>query len=207
MTDATTRTQSRAQSIPAPATLIHLVLCADPARNRRALDRALALKPAALEVGMPFSDPCADNPALFAAGQKALDQGLTLKTLLEAVSALKPALTASSDGSATRPLPLILRLYANMAVAPHTTDIYTRAARAGFSGLVIADLPPVMLAMEKDWCAGAQKAGLKLGSEGFDEAAPELARPAFYVTENTTPAMPAMSVDTPVYCRRELICA
>lgn len=86
-----------------------------------------------IEVGIPFSDPMADGPAIEKAMGRALDGGTRLTDVLAAVAAFR-----ESDGTT----PVILFGYAN----PFFQYGYARLARdakaAGVDGLLVVDLPP-----------------------------------------------------------------
>jgi len=81
-----------------------------------------------IELGLPFSDPMADGPVIQASSQSALEQGMNFDRLLE--------LVARSNAR----VPLVLFSYLNPVIAAGT-DALTRAAEAGFSGLLLTDLP------------------------------------------------------------------
>ncbi|HEX3499018.1 MAG TPA: tryptophan synthase subunit alpha [Stellaceae bacterium] len=86
-----------------------------------------------LEIGMPFSDPMADGPAIQAAGLRALKSGMTLRFTLELVRSFR-----KNDGAT----PIVLMGYYNpiyrYGVAPFLVD----AKEAGVDGLIVVDLPP-----------------------------------------------------------------
>jgi tryptophan synthase alpha chain len=81
-----------------------------------------------IELGLPFSDPMADGPVIQASSQMALDHGMNLDRLLDLVSRAKIG------------IPLVLFSYLNPILAAGE-DALTRAAQAGFSGLLLTDLP------------------------------------------------------------------
>lgn len=81
-----------------------------------------------IEVGLPFSDPMADGPIIQASSQTALRLGMTFDLLLELVVRANPR------------VPLVLFSYLNPLIAAGE-DALRRAAEAGFSGLLITDLP------------------------------------------------------------------
>jgi tryptophan synthase alpha chain len=81
-----------------------------------------------IELGLPFSDPMADGPIIQASSQMALDQGMTFDRLLDVVARAKPT------------IPLVLFSYLNPVIAAGA-DALTRAASAGFSGILVTDLP------------------------------------------------------------------
>ncbi|MBF6590277.1 MAG: tryptophan synthase subunit alpha [Ktedonobacterales bacterium] len=85
-----------------------------------------------LELGVPFSDPQADGATIQAAGQCALDQGMTLVGAL----ALAGRITA---WSAT---PLVLMTYYNPIFSYGLARFCQAAAAAGVAGLIVPDLPP-----------------------------------------------------------------
>jgi tryptophan synthase alpha chain len=81
-----------------------------------------------IELGLPFSDPMADGPIIQASSQMALTHGMNFDRLLELVHRAKPS------------IPLVLFSYLNPILAAGR-DALTRAAEAGFSGLLVTDLP------------------------------------------------------------------
>ena len=103
-----------------------------------------------VELGMPFSDPVADGPAIQAASERALKAGATLRKTLELARAFRAAHAET---------PLVLMGYYN-PIYRYGVDAFARdAAAAGVDGLIIVDLPPE----EADELAGpARAAGLHL---------------------------------------------
>ena len=86
-----------------------------------------------VEIGMPFSDPMADGPAIQAAGQRALKAGMRLNGVLALVRRLR------RDDDAT---PVVLMGYYN-PIYRYGVEAFTRdAAAAGVDGLIVVDLPP-----------------------------------------------------------------
>ena len=86
-----------------------------------------------IELGMPFSDPMADGPAIQAAGQRALKAGMTLRKTLA---------MAQSFRASERATPLILMGYYNPIYSYGNAAFVRDAAAAGVDGLIIVDLPP-----------------------------------------------------------------
>lgn len=86
-----------------------------------------------IELGVPFSDPVADGPAIQRAGHAALQAGVTPRTCLEQVARLR------ADGLAT---PLLLMGYVNPIIAYGMEAWVADCAAAGVDGLIVADLPP-----------------------------------------------------------------
>jgi tryptophan synthase alpha chain len=101
-----------------------------------------------IEIGMPFTDPMADGPAIQAAGLRALKAGMTLKKTLAMVREFRKADDAT---------PLVLMGYYN-PIYIHGVDKFLADARsAGVDGLIIVDLPPEE---DSELCLPAMKAGL-----------------------------------------------
>lgn len=85
-----------------------------------------------IELGMPFSDPMADGPAIEAAGFRALKAGATLKGILEIVSEFRKE---------NQETPLILMGYYNPIQHFGIEAFVKQAQHAGVDGLLIVDLP------------------------------------------------------------------
>jgi tryptophan synthase alpha chain len=101
-----------------------------------------------IEIGMPFTDPMADGPAIQAAGLRALKAGMTLKKTLELVRAFR------KQDDAT---PLVLMGYYNPIYIYGVDRFLTDAKSAGVDGLIIVDLPPEE---DTELCLPAMRAGL-----------------------------------------------
>jgi tryptophan synthase alpha chain len=101
-----------------------------------------------IEIGMPFTDPMADGPAIQAAGLRALKAGMTLKKTLAMVRAFR-------TGDAT--IPLVLMGYYNPIYIYGVEKFLTDAKSAGVDGLIIVDLPPEE---DDELCLPAMRAGL-----------------------------------------------
>src|SRR3982751_5473462 len=86
-----------------------------------------------IEIGMPFTDPMADGPAIQAAGLRALKGGMTLKKTLAMVRAFR------KDDNTT---PLVLMGYYNPIYIYGVDKFLADAKSAGVDGLIIVDLPP-----------------------------------------------------------------
>ena len=85
-----------------------------------------------IELGMPFSDPTADGPAIQAANLRALAQGVNLKKIIQMVASFR------TQNATT---PIILMGYANSIEAYGAEKFITDAADAGVDGLILVDLP------------------------------------------------------------------
>ena len=117
------------------AGLIAFVTAGDPdVETSRALLQAL---PAAgvdlIELGMAFTDPMADGPAIQKANLRALKAGITLRTTLEMVR------TFRADDTAT---PIVLMGYYNPIYAYGVHQFLNDASASGVDGLIVVDLPP-----------------------------------------------------------------
>ncbi|MEJ8570527.1 tryptophan synthase subunit alpha [Microbaculum marinum] len=86
-----------------------------------------------IEIGMPFSDPMADGPAVQAAGLRALKAGQTLRRTLELVRGFR-----SGDDDT----PIVLMGYYNPIYSYGSETFLDDAREAGVDGLIIVDLPP-----------------------------------------------------------------
>lgn len=117
------------------AGLVTYVMAGDPDASTSAaiLDGLPAAGADVIELGMPFSDPMADGPAIQAAGLRALAGGMTLKGTL----ALARGFRARHADT-----PLVLMGYFNV-VFNHGVERFMRDARdAGVDGIILVDLPP-----------------------------------------------------------------
>jgi tryptophan synthase alpha chain len=101
-----------------------------------------------VELGMPFSDPMADGPAVQAAGLRALSAGQTLARTLDIVRAFR----AGDDAT-----PIVLMGYYNPIYSWGPERFVTDARAAGVDGLIIVDLPPEA---DDELCLPALAAGL-----------------------------------------------
>ena len=101
-----------------------------------------------IEIGMPFTDPMADGPAIQAAGLRALKGGMTLRKTLDTVRAFRKGDDAT---------PLVLMGYYNPIYIYGVDQFLTDAKSAGVDGLIIVDLPPEE---DTELCLPAMEAGL-----------------------------------------------
>jgi tryptophan synthase alpha chain len=101
-----------------------------------------------IELGMPFTDPMADGPAIQAAGLRALKAGQTLKKTLVAVRDVR----AGDDAT-----PIVLMGYYNPIYIYGVDRFLADAKAAGIDGLIVVDLPPEE---DSELCLPAMKAGL-----------------------------------------------
>ena len=101
-----------------------------------------------IEMGMPFTDPMADGPAIQASGLRALAGGQTMVKTLEMVRAFRAANAAT---------PLVLMGYFNPIYVYGVERFLDDAKTAGIDGLIVVDLPPEE---DDELCLPALKAGL-----------------------------------------------
>ncbi len=101
-----------------------------------------------IELGMPFSDPMADGPAIQASSQRALAAGMTLGKTLAMVGKFR-----EGDDKT----PVILMGYFNPIYQYGSQNFVDDAVAAGVDGLIIVDLPPEE---DDELCHPAMTAGL-----------------------------------------------
>src|SRR5256714_4683626 len=100
---------------------------------KRSIDvgkRLAASSVAALEIGIPHSDPLADGPVIQRAGQSALEHGMTVAGALEVAEAV------AAEG-----VPVALMTYINPVLSYDPRKFSAEAAQAGVSGVIVPDLP------------------------------------------------------------------
>jgi tryptophan synthase alpha chain len=132
------------------AALVTFVMAGDPD-----LESSLALLCAlpragadVIELGMPFTDPMADGPAIQAAGQRALKGGHNMHKTLAMVNEFRKQDTAT---------PLVLMGYYNPIYIYGVDKFLADAKSAGVDGLIVVDLPPEE---DEELCLPALEAGL-----------------------------------------------
>lgn len=114
--------------------LIPYFMCGYPSAEQSAAAILAAAQAGAdiIELGMPFSDPLADGPAIQQAGQQALENGMSLR------GCLRIARQVADQTS----VPLILMGYYNPILAYGIEQFCQDALAHGICGLIIPDLPP-----------------------------------------------------------------
>ena len=101
-----------------------------------------------IELGMPFTDPMADGPAIQASGLRALKGGQTMRKTLAMVAEFRKGEPAT---------PIVLMGYYN-PIYVYGVEAFLRDAKAaGVDGLIVVDLPPEE---DVELCLPALKAGL-----------------------------------------------
>ena len=148
----TTRIDKRFAALKAEgrAALVTFLMAGDPdAEASLAIVKALPAAGAdVIELGMPFTDPMADGPAIQAAGLRALHGGQTMIKTLALVREFR-------KGDDTTPI--VLMGYYNPIYIYGVDKFLVDAKSAGVDGLIIVDLPPEE---DEELCLPALKAGL-----------------------------------------------
>ncbi len=101
-----------------------------------------------IELGMPFTDPMADGPAIQAGGLRALAGGQTMKKTLKLVKAFRVK---------DKTTPIVLMGYYNPIYVYGVDAFLDDAKKAGADGLIIVDLPPEE---DSELCVPALSKGL-----------------------------------------------
>src|SRR5258705_643890 len=120
----------------------------DPATSLEIIEALPKAGADIIEIGMPFTDPMADGPAIQASGVRALKAGMTLRKTLDMVRAFRKG----DDGT-----PLALMGYYNPIYIYGVDQFLADAKSAGVDRLIIVDLPPEE---DTELCLPAMKAGL-----------------------------------------------
>ncbi|MBL23471.1 MAG: tryptophan synthase subunit alpha [Rhodospirillaceae bacterium] len=148
----TGRIETRFQSLKdqGRGALVTFVTAGDPdPKTARAIVEGLPTAGADLiELGMPFSDPMADGPAIQASSQRALAAGMTLRGTLDLVRDFRAKDTET---------PIVLMGYYNPIYSFGVDEFLRDALDAGADGLIIVDLPPEE---DDELCLPARQAGL-----------------------------------------------
>ena len=101
-----------------------------------------------IELGMPFSDPMADGPAIQMAGMRALKNGQTLAKTLQLAREFRV------DDNTT---PIVMMGYYNPIFIYGVDRFLVDAKASGIDGLIVVDLPPEM---DDELCVPAVRAGI-----------------------------------------------
>ncbi|MDP2752127.1 MAG: tryptophan synthase subunit alpha [Rhodocyclaceae bacterium] len=86
-----------------------------------------------IELGVPFSDPMADGPTIQRASERALQYGMSLRTVLAIVHEFRQTNVVT---------PVVLMGYANPIEAYGLQDFASDAAAMGVDGVLVVDYPP-----------------------------------------------------------------
>jgi tryptophan synthase alpha chain len=132
------------------AAFIPFIMAGDPDMERSA--KLLQQLPAAgadlIEIGVCFTDPMADGPAIQAAGLRALESGQTLAKTLQMIRDFRKQ---------DEDTPIILMGYYNPIYIFGVEAFLREAGEAGVDGLIVVDLPPEE---DEELCLPARAAGL-----------------------------------------------
>ena len=105
----------------------------DPETAQQVVDGLPSAGADVIEIGMPFSDPMADGPAIQAAGQRALEAGQDMVKTLTLVKNFRKKDDAT---------PIVLMGYYNPIYIYGVAEFLEDARNAGVDGLIVVDLPP-----------------------------------------------------------------
>ncbi|MGB0497695.1 MAG: tryptophan synthase subunit alpha [Rubricella sp.] len=132
------------------AAFVSFIMAGDPDRAtcQAVLDGLPEAGVDIIELGMPFTDPMADGPAIQRAGQRALEAGMTLDLTLDMVRAFRARNTTT---------PIVLMGYYNPIYSKGVDRFLAEASAAGVDGLIVVDLPPEE---DAELCLPAQAAGI-----------------------------------------------
>ncbi len=147
-----TRMERRLAALKAnnQAALVTFISAGDP-DYEHSLDTLLGLPAAGadiIELGMPFTDPMADGPAIQRSSQRALAGGQNMDKTLQMVRTLRQQ---------DEDTPLVLMGYYNPVYRYGVERFLQQAAAAGVDGLIIVDLPPEH---DDELCLPAAEAGI-----------------------------------------------
>ncbi|NOG31428.1 tryptophan synthase subunit alpha [Halomonas sp. TBZ9] len=120
----------------------------DPETSHRLIHGLPAAGVDIIELGMPFSDPMADGPAIQKAALRALNNGQTQAKTLEMVRRFR------EDNTTT---PIVLMGYYNPIFCYGVERFLADAAKAGIDGLIVVDLPPEH---DEELCQPAARHGI-----------------------------------------------
>jgi len=120
----------------------------DPATSLAILGALVGAGADIIELGMPFSDPMADGPAVQASSQRAIKSGQTMVRTLELVRSFR----RRDDLT-----PIVLMGYYNPIYVYGVDRFLADARAAGVDGLIVVDLPPEE---DEELCLPALQAGL-----------------------------------------------
>lgn len=104
----------------------------NPALSLQIIDTLIESGADALELGIPFSDPLADGPAIQGASLRALAAGVTPTQCFELLTAIRQKHPA---------LPIGLLMYANLVFHNGIDVFYRRCADVDVDSVLIADVP------------------------------------------------------------------
>ncbi len=107
----------------------------------------------ALELGFPFSDPCADGPVIQKADKRALNSGAKTKDFFRAIAELRKI-----DSE----IPVSILVYSNVVLAHGVNNFYKMAKESGIDAVLVPDVPCNMLNTVEDFEKCAQNNDIDL---------------------------------------------
>lgn len=130
--ETTSRLEAALKSTKGDLKLVPYIMAGHPTAKRSADvgKRLAASGVAAIEIGIPHSDPLADGPVIQKAGQAALKAGMTVSGALEVAAAV------AKEG-----VPVVLMTYINPILQHDPRKFAAEAAQAGVAGVIVPDLP------------------------------------------------------------------
>src|SRR2546426_8911174 len=113
--------------------LVAYVTCGDPnlATTREIVLAAIDAGADVIELGVPFSDPVADGPVIQRASQRAIQQGTTLRQVLQ----------LAADGRRQSQAGLIIFFYLHPGMPLGLSEFGTAARDGGVDGVLLTYLP------------------------------------------------------------------
>lgn len=134
MNSGAARLTDSIRALARPTALIPFLTAGYPSldRTREMLEALAGAGVAAVELGIPFSDPIADGPDIQRASEWALRQKVGMGDVLDLVR----------DFRKSSALPIVLMTYANPVIRYGTEAFARDAAAAGVDGALVSDLPP-----------------------------------------------------------------
>ncbi|MBX2805752.1 MAG: tryptophan synthase subunit alpha [Hyphomicrobiales bacterium] len=144
------RTFARLRHEESRPALVTFITAGDP-DFQTSLDLARALPGAGadiIELGMPFTDPMADGPAIQRSSLRALKNGQTMAKTLDLVRGFR---------AKDHETPIVLMGYYNPIYNYGNERFLADAIKAGVDGLIIVDVPPEL---DRELCLPALDAGL-----------------------------------------------
>lgn len=84
-----------------------------------------------IELGIPFSDPCAEGPVIMEANLRALEGGITTDKIFEFVRELRREIS----------IPMVFMTYANVIFSYGTEKFISACSELRIDGLILPDLP------------------------------------------------------------------
>ena len=102
----------------------------------------------ALELGFPFSDPCADGPVIQKADKRALSSGARTDDFFALIAKIR-----ETDPQ----IPISVLVYSNLVIARGIDRFYADCARSGIDAVLIADIPVGMMHTCDDFVSCARR--------------------------------------------------